>query len=182
MPRYLRAHNPGGTFFFTVVTLGRRRIFREIKYVRSLMAAMLQVQREHPFTMDAVVVLPVHLHALWTLPEGDGNYGKRWGLVKALFSKAVKEDVPGTAEINLSRMQRRESHVWQRRFWEHAIRDEPDFQKHLDYIHYNPLKLGLVRRVRDWPYSSFHRFVKEGIYPEDWGGEISFPERDIFGE
>lgn len=182
MPRYLRVTNPGGTFFFTVVTFGRRSILGDKDSIRTLMKIMTQVQGTFPFTLEAPVVLPNHMHALWTLPDGDGNFGQRWGLIKALFSKEVKGKFPLNGGIKPSRLKRRETSIWQRRFWEHAIRDEQDFQRHLDYIHYNPVKHGLVRRVSDWPYSSFYRYVKQGIYPEDWGTGIFFLPTDSFGE
>lgn len=182
MPRYVRARNPGGKFFFTVVTLGRRNILATKENIRSFTKAMNQVQRQYPFTLEALVMLPDHLHALWTLPEGDSNYAKRWGLIKALFSKEVKGKLSQNEVINPSRIKRRETNVWQRRFWEHAIRNDDDFQKHFDYIHYNPVKHGLVDRVIEWPYSTFHLYVKQGYYPDDWGAGISFRQEDNFGE
>jgi putative transposase len=123
-----------------------------------------------------------HLHTIWTLPKGDTNYGKRVGLIKAHFSKAAKIWFHDKSMMNLSRQYRWEITIWQRRFWEHTIRDEEDLAKHFDYIHYNPVKHGLVQRVRDWPYSSFHRLVKQGIYPIDWGEGVSFDIKEGFGE
>lgn len=181
MPHYIRARIPGGTFFFTVVTFQRRSILATKENIRTLTRAIYQVQSQYPFTLDALVALPDHLHALWTLPEGDGDYGKRWGLIKAMFSKGIKGD-SFQKDINPSRLKRRETTVWQRRFWEHAIRDDEDFQKHFDYIHYNPMKHGLVGNVIDWPYSTFHRYVKQGFYSDDWGAGISFKPEEKFGE
>jgi putative transposase len=146
MPRYIRAQQPGGTFFFTVVTHGRRKLFYEINNRRTLKKVIMEVQATHPFTVDAWVLLPEHLHCIWTLPEGDTDFSKRWGLIKARFSKELKGH--------------RTTPVWQNRFWEHLIRDDLDLHRHLDYIHYNPVKHGLVASPGDWPASTFHRFVE----------------------
>lgn len=182
MPQYLRAWVPGGTFFLTVVTFDRRKIFNHPQAQRLLRDAINEVRRELPFSLDALVLMPEHFHTIWTLPKGDKNYGKRVGLIKARFSKAAKTWFHEESMMNPSRQHRRETTIWQRRFWEHAIRDEEDLTKHFDYIHYNPVKHGLVRKVRDWPYSSFHRLVKEGIYPLDWGEGVSFDAAEEYGE
>lgn len=128
----------------------------------------MEVQSTHPFRIDAWVLLPEHLHCIWTLPEGDMNFSKRWGLIKANFSRELKGQ--------------RTTPVWQNRFWEHLIRDDRDLQTHLDYIHYNPVKHGLVESPKDWPYSTFHRYVQEGFYPLNWGEGVSFQSIDKFGE
>jgi putative transposase len=117
--------------------------------------------------VDAIVVLPDHLHAIWTLPEGDADFAVRWRLIKSAFSRGM----PHGERISVSRAAKNERGFWQRRYWEHTLRDERDLARHMDYIHFNPVKHGLVARVRDWPYSSFHRMVKLGIYPADWGGD-----------
>jgi putative transposase len=182
MPRYLRPRMAGNTFFFTVVSFGRRKIFATNIGRRLLARAMVEVRSQYPFSLEAWVLLPDHLHTLWILPEGDTDFSKRWGLIKANFSRKAKPLFDTESLINPSRKQRRETTIWQRRFWEHVIRDKEDFQKHLDYIHYNPVKHGLVRNVRDWPYSSFHRFVTHGFYPEHWGSTFSFNSKDVFGE
>ena len=182
MPRYVRVGNPCGSYFFTVITYGRRQLFSLKENINSLINGIKQIQYQYPFSLEALVLLPDHLHALWTLPEGDVDYGKRWGLIKARFSKEIQKGLPQEEVINPSRIKRGETTVWQRRFWEHAIRDEEDFQKHLDYIHYNPMKHGLVQRVKDWPYSTFHRFVKQGFYSDNWGEGVLFHQNDIFGE
>jgi putative transposase len=182
MPHYLRAWVPGGTFFITVVTFDRRKIFNHPQGRRILGKTVHQVIREFPFSLDAWVLMPDHLHTIWTLPKGDTNYGKLVGLIKSNFSKAAKTWFHDEAMMNPSRRSRHETTIWQRRFWEHVIRDEEDLAKHFDYIHYNPVKHGLVQRVRDWPYSSFHRLVKEGIYPLDWGEDISFDANEDYGE
>jgi putative transposase len=167
MPRYIRAKQAGGTFFFTVVTYRRRQIFSALENLQHLRRAIMEVQSAHPFTIDAWVLLPEHLHCLWTLPEGDTDFSKRWGLIKTKFSSHLS--TPG-------------SPVWQNRFWEHLIRHDQDFQRHLDYIHYNPVKHGLVANPGAWPASTFHRYVKAGLYPANWGAGISFNQNDKFGE
>ena len=182
MPRYLRPRTAEGTFFFTVVTFGRRKILTLNMSRQILSAAIKEVQAQYPFFIEAWVLLPEHIHAIWTLPDGDTDYSKRWGLIKAKFSKEGKAIFHAEQFSNPSRVKRRETTIWQRRFWEHAIRDDADFQKHLDYIHYNPVKHGLVVRIGDWPYSTFHRYVRDGFYPENWGGDISFEPHDGFGE
>ncbi|MDO9214130.1 MAG: transposase [Methylococcales bacterium] len=126
--------------------------------------ALRQTLQEKPFQIDAWVVLPEYIHAVWTLPVGDDDYSGRWRLIKSRFSHQVaKAD-------NLTHNAKGEYQIWQRRFWEHTIRDDNDFSKHVDYIHYNPVKHGYVAQVRDWQYSTFHRYVKQGLYTADWGG------------
>jgi putative transposase len=182
MPHYIRAWVPGGSFFLTIATLERRKIFNHPKSLWILGKAVNGVKKEFPFSLDAWVLIPDHLHTIWTLPKGDTNYGKRVGLIKAYFSKAAKAWFHDESVMNPSRRNRRETTIWQRRFWEHTIRDNEDLARHFDYIHYNPLKHGLVQRVRDWPYSSFHRLVKQGIYPLNWGEGVSFDAKDGYGE
>jgi len=167
MPRYKRAQQPGGTFFFTVVTHRRRRLFYDINNRLILQKAIMEVQSTYTFNINAWVLLPEHLHCIWTLPEGDTDFSKRWGLIKVNFSKELSH--PTTP-------------VWQNRFWEHLIRDDRDLQTHLDYIHYNPVKHGLVESPGDWPFSTFHRYVEKGLYPLNWGEGVSFQSTDKFGE
>jgi putative transposase len=171
-----------GTFFFTVVTFGRRKILTLDMSRQILSSAIKEVQTQYPFSIEAWVLLPEHIHAIWTLPDGDTDYSKRWGLIKAKFSKASKAFFHAEQSCNPSRIKRRETTIWQRRFWEHAIRDDADFQKHVDYIHYNPVKYGLAAQVGDWPYSTFHRYVREGFYPENWGEGVTFNQDESFGE
>jgi putative transposase len=158
----------GGTFFFTV-NLTDRRLRLLTDHIDELRAAVREVRERHPFTIDAMVVLPDHVHAVWTLPEGDSNYGSRWRLIKSTFSRSL----PAVELVSGSRVAKGERGIWQRRYWEHTIRDEDDFARHIDYIHINPVKHGHVTRVRDWPHSSFHRMVKLGVYPEDWAGDVA---------
>jgi putative transposase len=176
MTDYRRNFLPGGTFFFTV-NLADRRLRLLTDNIDALRRAFRETHRHHPFTIDAIVVLPDHLHAVWTLPEGDTNFATRWRLIKSAFSRSI-----ATGErISRSRASKGERGIWQRRYWEHTIRDDDDFARHIDYVHINPVKHRLVTRVGDWPYSSFHRMVKLGIYPEDWAGDISSDGTD-FGE
>jgi putative transposase len=164
---YRRNFVPGGSFFFTV-NLENRRLTLLTDHIGALRRALREAQARHPFTIEAIVVLPEHLHAVWTLPDGDADYGMRWRLIKSTFSRAVPRGEP----VSMSRAERNERGIWQRRYWEHTLRDEGDFARHVDYIHYNPVKHGHVPRVRDWPHSSFHRMVRLGVYPEDWGGDV----------
>jgi putative transposase len=165
--QYRRITAPGGTFFFTLVTYERRSIFSDDGAVEQLRQAFRYVLLKHPFTIQAAVVLPDHLHMLWRLPPGDSDYSLRWRLIKSHFAHRWEEgkDTPTTG----SRRLKGERAVWQRRFWEHLIRDDRDLQRHVDYIHYNPVKHGLVRAPVEWKYSSFHDYVKQGLYPRDWG-------------
>jgi putative transposase len=125
------------------------------------------VQRRHPFKTIAACVLPDHIHALWKLPEGDADFSTRWNLIKSGFSRGLDPQLRSASKVV-----KREKGIWQRRYWEHAIRDDSDFQRHVDYIHYNPVKHGYVTKVGDWLHSSFHRYVERGILPADWGGDM----------
>jgi putative transposase len=177
MVSYRRNFVPGGTFFFTV-TLADRSSKALADHVDLLRNALRVARRERPFVIDAIVILPDHLHAIFTLPSGDSDFSGRWRRIKGHYSSALIE-----ACIDLNRRPNGDLALWQRRFWEHTIRDEEDFERHVDYIHFNPVKHALVQRVRDWPYSSFHRYVRDGILPEDWAGDAgqsggSFGERE----
>jgi len=234
MSRYRRARY-GRTFFFTVVTHRRRPLLCEDRSRRVLRGILQELRQARPFTIDAWVLLPDHIHCIWTLPENDTDYSMRWGWIKKEFTKRMrtaggegcgdgswKEMVGGAIHVgaahltayptvgdgggngrvaqmvgtahpttttpatgntvaagmlSASRLRKREGTIWQRRFWEHMIRDEADFRVHCDYIHFNPVKHGLVTRPVDWPYSTFHRFVQAGLYPESWGASwIDFPQ------
>jgi putative transposase len=176
MTSYRRNFTAGGSFFFTA-NLAERRLRLLTDHIDELRTAFRETRRHHPFTIDAMVVLPNHLHAIWTMPEGDADFARRWRLIKSAFSRRL----PTGEQISDSRAAKGERGIWQRRYWEHAIRDENDFARHIDYIHINPVKHGLVTRVRDWPFSSFHRMVKLGVYPEDWAGDVSDHDK-AFGE
>ncbi|MFV8835997.1 REP-associated tyrosine transposase [Aquisalimonas sp. APHAB1-3] len=163
MSRYCRTRVPGGTYFFTVVTHDRLPLFTSDANVQRLRTALRRTHQAHPFRIDAMVVLPDHLHALWTLPADDADYPRRWKILKALFTQS-QPDLPGEYARRAGG-----APVWQRRYREHLIRDETDFRRHRDYIHYNPVKHGLVAHPGAWPHSSFHRAVERGWYPPDWG-------------
>ena len=167
MPNYRRAYAWGGCFFFTVNLLERRQrlLVDQITVLREAVAA---TRRSHPFAIDAFVVLPDHLHTIWTLPPDDRDFSTRWRLIKSRFAKAL----PKRERLSDVRIARGERGIWQRRFWEHLIRNESDYARHVDYCYINPVKHGLVKRVRDWPYSSFHRDVEAGLFPLDWAGDI----------
>lgn len=172
MPNYVRAYLPGGSFLFTVVTHQRRRLFSNEAAVDVIRDVVQEVRKGLPFTVDAWVLLPNHIHAVWTLPEGDTNFSKRWGLIKATFTKrAVAVGMVTTGEP-----------IWQPRFWEHRIRDERDFAAHIEYVYINPVKHGLAASVVDWPWSSFHRDVKRGLFPANWGSGIDVDESRQYGE
>jgi putative transposase len=163
MPNYRRARIAGGTFFFTVVLADRQRSLL-VDRIDDLRSAYASAQRLRPFRTRAIVVLPDHLHAVWTLPPGDSDYAMRWRLIKAGFSRHL----PAIECRTESRRRHRERGIWQRRFWEHAIRDEADLAAHIDYVHFNPVKHGHVGSAVEWPYSSFHRYVREGLLSADW--------------
>ncbi|MEM8946957.1 MAG: transposase [Planctomycetota bacterium] len=169
MTNYRRAYVADGSYFFTVVTHHRRRFLFEPTARTALRQAVTDVRRRWPFQIDAIVLLPDHLHCVWTLAPGDSDFSTRWNQIKGKFSRAWlasggPEVIPGA-----SRSSRRERGVWQRRFFEHCCRDEQDYRRCVDYAHVNPLKHGLVKHVCDWRWSSFHRYVKLGEYARDWG-------------
>lgn len=165
--QYRRSYIPGGSFFFTLVTEKRRPILASAEAIETLRAAMRKVRQARPFDINAMVVLPDHLHCVWTLPPGDADFSTRWRLIKTGFTKHCDPDLRGI--LNASRLSRGEQAIWQHRLWEHVIRDEIDFERHVDYIHYNPVKHGLVASPIDWQYSSFRKYVEAGIYPANWG-------------
>ena len=177
MSEYRRAKIEGGWFFFTVTLADRSSdlLVRHIERLRNAYAAAL---RRDAFETIAICVLPDHLHAMWALPPNDDDFSRRWSLIKHDFSCGL----PGDARRSRSKCAKREKGIWQRRFWEHAIRDERDLSRHVDYIHFNPVKHGLVSRACDWPHSSFHRYVARGFLPRDWGGDVSEAARGRFGE
>jgi putative transposase len=167
MPNYRRVFVPGGCWFFTVNLLDRRASLL-IDHVEVLREATRQTRQRYPFHIDAWVVLLDHLHAVWTLPPGDADFSTRWRLIKARFARMMPKD----EHLSRVRQARGERGIWQRRFWEHLIRDEADYAGHVEYCYINPVKHSLVGRVRDWPHSSFHRDVQAGLFPEDWAGDI----------
>jgi putative transposase len=176
MSRYRRAIVKGGTFFFPV-TLAERPSDLLIRQVDLLRRAYDSVQQRYSFETIAICILPDHLHAIWRLPAEDADFSTRWNLIKSGFSRAL----PAPAARSQSKIAKREKGIWQRRYWEHAVRDQDDLTRHIDYVHFNPVKHGLVSRVSDWPHSSFHQYVRRGELPADWGGDIC-DVAGLFGE
>ena len=176
MTHYRRNFVPGGTFFFTVNLADRGRALL-IEHIALLRAAVRRVRSQHPFTIAAAAILPDYLHMIWTLPHGDADFALRWRLIKSAFSYHL----PPVERISESRVAKGERGIWQRRYWEHTLRDEDDFARHLDYIHFNAVKHGHVARVRDWPYSSFRRWVRLGVYAPGWAGDPA-GNGTLFGE
>jgi putative transposase len=169
MPNYRRVWHQGGTYFFTVTLLrrqGNNLLTANIDLLRNVVRS---VKQRHPFIIHGWVVLPDHIHCILELPPGDTDFATRWRLIKMDFSKAL----PMTERRNAARVSRGERGIWQRRYWEHLIRDEADYRAHMDYIHINPVKHGLVSRVGDWPYSTFHGLVRKNVYSANWVGDMS---------
>ena len=166
MTEYRRVYVPGASWFFTVNLAQRKGNDLLTRRIDELRQAFRYVQKKHPFKLEGVVILPDHLHCTWTLPQGDSNFSMRWNLLKGFFSRAIEK---GEC-VSQSRQKRRERGLWQRRFWEHLLTDQTDFNQHIDYIHWNPVKHGRVKRVADWPHSSFHEYVARGIYTKNWCG------------
>ena len=166
MPDYRRHRVAGGCYFFTVNLLerhGKDLLTRRIDLLRD---AVRRVRRRRPFAIDAWAVLPDHLHAVWTLPPGDDDFSTRWRLIKTVFARGL----PAGERLSEVRRRRGERGIWQRRFWEHAIRDDADYAAHLDYVHFNPVRHGYVAAASQWPYSTFRSCVERGLYPPDWIG------------
>jgi putative transposase len=172
---YRRNLLKGGTYFFTLALQNRKTKYL-IDHIDSLRIAMKKTRQKMPYTTIAIVILPEHLHAIWELPENDKNYPTRLRLMKSYFTQSlIKNDVA------LKNNNRGRYNIWQERYWEHTIRDEDDLEAHVNYIHYNPVKHGLVQRTADWPYSSFHSYVKKKILSPHWGENVPFPQIN-FGE
>lgn len=172
MRSYKRARIAGALYFFTVNLAERHGNDLVIRRIADLREAFRQTWQDHPFSIDAIVVLPDHLHCLWQLPSDDDDFPTRWRLIKARFSRRIDEG----ERISRSRQRKGERGLWQGRYWEHVIRGERDYQRHLHYIHFNPFKHGYVQSVKDWPYSSFHRWVRRGLYPVDWAAPLEIVE------
>ena len=169
MSNYRRAPVPGGTFFFTVVTFQRRPLLTSPGPRAVLKQAIIDTRRERPFRIVAQVLLPDHLHTVWELPPGDADFPTRWRLIKTRVTRALRQRGMDVSHPSTSRRRRDNHGIWQPRFWEHVVRDEADLARHVDYVHWNPVKHRLADRVADWPWSTFHRYVRLGIYPPDWG-------------
>ncbi|SHG81547.1 REP-associated tyrosine transposase [Marivita hallyeonensis] len=199
MSAYLRPRCPGGRIFFTVCLAhrGSRLLLDEIDILRD---AVRVTRARRPFEIDAWVVLPDHMHAVWSLPDGDTNYSDRWGAIKSRFSKFVRlkhgGDMVGykptlhqnaaaarrvgfqpttiaqmRAARSPSQIAKKDAGIWQRRFWEHHIRNEADYAAHVRYCWMNPVKHGLVAGPADWPYSSIHRDIQRGMVDPEFTGK-----------
>jgi putative transposase len=169
MPDYRRAHVPGGSFFFTLVVNQRRPLFSQPAALALFGSVLRRCLLRWPFTINALVVLPDHLHSIWSLPPGDSAYSKRWGWSKKEFSQQWLAIGGEEYATSAGRKRERRCGIWQPRFWEHTLEDEDDFERHFDYVHYNPVKHGHVRCPHQWPHSSFHRYVSLGVYDQRWG-------------
>lgn len=169
MPNYARYYEPEATYFFTLVTHERKGFLTSWTARHCLRAAWRETCEHRPFQTVAVCLLPDHLHCLWTLPAGDTDYATRWSAIKSRFTRYYQANGGTEGTRNASRQRRGERGFWQRRFWEHVIRDAEDFARHFDYIHFNPVKHGLVDYPEQWPWSTFHRYARQGWYNADWG-------------
>ena len=168
MTSYRRFRQPGGSYFFTV-NLADRRAPILVRHVDALRRAYAQTLAERPFHCDAFVVLPDHVHAVWTLPPGDADFSTRWRLIKSRFSRQIRLTRPRSS----SKHDKQERGIWQRRFWEHAIRDEADYRAHIEYCWGNPVKHGYVSQPADWPYSSIQRDIRAGRVAPEWSGGLT---------
>lgn len=166
MADYRRHYRPGARYFFTVVTDRRQPLL--IEHLGRLREAIRLGLERYPFAIEAIVVLPDHLHTIWRLPEGDCNFSTRWRVIKRKFSAGLP-----AGSLSPSKAAKRERGVWQRRFWEHCIRNEGDWRRHVDYIHYNPVKHGLAHAPSEWPYSSFRQAVAKGWHAPNWAGSVA---------
>lgn len=181
MPNYRRLYG-GNAYFFTVVTYNRLPIFNNENSTQILQASWKIIENRFPFETLALCILPDHIHTIWTLPENDQNYSTRWKGIKYQFTKRYLSTIGPGEDRNLSRQKRGEAAIWQRRFWEHTIKDDDDLARHIDYIHFNPVKHGLVTEVDEWQWSSFHRFVEEGYYEPEWRLAKKDGEKTEYGE
>jgi putative transposase len=183
MPEYRRVFLEGDTYFFTVVTYNRLPIFNNKQAITQFRMAVKDISLKLPFNELAYCILPDHIHCLWKLPDDDCNYSLRWRAIKSTFTRWYQEQIGPGAPRNESRIKRAEAAIWQRRFWEHTIRDQEDLNNHIDYIHFNPVKHGLVEHASDWKMSSFQFFVDHGYYPNDWGEVIQLEtNKKSYGE
>lgn len=183
MTNYRRIHMQGKTSFFTVVTYKRIPLFVNRLAIDTLLSTIRNTQNKYPFHMDALCILPDHIHCIWTLPENVDRSGLRWASIKAGFSKTFAKHSKVTSKpASASRAKRRESGYWQRRFWEHVITSEENYRKHFDYVHYNPVKHGLVTTPQEWQYSTLMKYIQNGVYDKEWDPYLSFGHDEDFGE
>ena len=174
MSRYRRSQAAGSTFFFTVVSYRRQPILCDETLRSALRESVAMVRAKRPFKIDAWVLLPDHLHCIWTLPAGDADFSTRWGMIKRTVSRTCRNVYRRSKWLEPSKSSHRESTIWQRRFWEHQIRDDTDFARHVDYIHMNPVRHGHAQCAVDWPYSTFHRYLRQDLLAADWAGDADF--------
>lgn len=182
MPNYRRVNIGGGTYFFTVNTLNCQTFLLDDDVRAALREGIALVRQSYHFAVNAWVLLPDHLHCIWTLPSDDRDFSTRWRVIKRTVTQRCGARLNRPDLMTVWRKRRKQSSLWQHRYWEHLIRDENDYRRHVDYIHWNPVKHGYVKRAGDWPYSTFHRHVANGIYPVDWGIDASIPVEANFGE
>lgn len=183
MPNYHRVHIKGSTIFITMVSYNRTPIFLNSAARTILHDAWKYTSKKFPFNTNAICLLPDHIHALITLPENDDDYPLRIKEIKRFFTRVYLSRFREVHQRTPSHYDKQESTIWQRRYWEHTIRDEQDYQNHFDYIHYNPVKHGLVNNVSAWEWSSFHQYVDQGVYDPDWGIGFETPnDQNKFGE
>jgi len=173
--QYRRANTPGACYFFTVNIYDRNKTLLT-DHVDVLREAIKKTKKDHFFDIEAIVILPDHLHTIWTLPDNDADFSTRWRLIKGAFSRTLNL----TEDISQSRIKKGERGIWQRRYWEHLIRDDNDYEQHVNYIHYNPVKHGHAETPSEWPYSSIHKFIRKGYIPPDWASVGDF--KGGFGE
>ena len=181
MSNYTRVQIPGATYFFTLVTFDRQAILTTPQ-ARTILRQVFRENRLYqPFQLDAICLLPDHLHCLWTLPYNDADFSGRWNRIKGLFSKRYRAENVLHGDPNPSRQRKGETSIWQRRFWEHCIRDDEDFRRHLDYLHFNPVKHGHAANAIDWPWSSLPRYVQKRWYERTWGAQEPVSIKDMNG-
>ncbi len=173
MSHYRRARTPGGSFFFTVVTERRQKILTNADVRCALREGIQQVRQTLPFNIDGWVLLPDHMHCIWTLPADDADFSTRWRMVKRHVTVACGKHYFRPELMTARRTEKQCGTLWQPRYWEHCLREDEDVRAHLDYLHWNPVKHGLVEHVAEWPWSSFHRYAASGVYSRDWGGSVA---------
>ncbi|MFW5733142.1 MAG: REP-associated tyrosine transposase [Planctomycetota bacterium] len=175
MPSYRRNYH-GEYFFLTVVTASRRPLFEDEANRNILSIALRKTLAERPFEITAIVLLPDHLHMIWRMPEDDSDYSTRLSIIKDRFTRSYLAAGGTEASVSPGKRMKRHRGVWQPKFWEHTIKDARDFHMHVDYVHLNPVKHGWVKSPRDWPWSSFHRYVRCGWHESDWHGRVDLRE------
>ncbi|WP_333877474.1 REP-associated tyrosine transposase [Methylobacter sp.] len=182
MSNYRRVYVPGGLYFFTVKTFRNQRFLIDDDVRGALREGIEFTRQSKPFDIVAWVLLPNHLHCIWRLPPGDADFSARWSMIKRTVTQRCSARLNRPEWQSARRLKRQQGTLWQHRYWDHLIRDEDDFNRHMNYVHWNPVKHGFAAKVADWPYSSFHRLVRSGWYVESWGAKIVFDDNCEFGE